>query len=103
LPAMLERAARICRHDDAAAPHGGHGGHGGLSFVDRHERLQSFSWDEIRVRARSVAGALQKLGVRRGDRVALLFPTSPEFFDAFFGVALAGGVPVPLYPPVRLG
>ena len=30
-------------------------------------------------------------------------PTSPEFYDAFFGALLAGAVPVPLYPPVRLG
>ena len=27
----------------------------------------------------------------------------PAFFDAFFGCVLAGFVPVPLYPPVRLG
>jgi acyl-CoA synthetase (AMP-forming)/AMP-acid ligase II len=38
-----------------------------------------------------------------GDRVALVLPTAPSFFDAFFGVMLAGLVPVPLYPPVRLG
>ena len=30
-------------------------------------------------------------------------PTGPDFLDAFFGALLAGAVPVPLYPPVRLG
>ena len=35
--------------------------------------------------------------------MALLLPTSPAFMDAFFGTLLAGAVPVPLYPPVRLG
>jgi len=35
--------------------------------------------------------------------VALVYPTCAGFFDAFFGVLLAGAVPVPLYPPVRLG
>jgi acyl-CoA synthetase (AMP-forming)/AMP-acid ligase II len=35
--------------------------------------------------------------------VGVVFPTDPGFFDAFFGVLLAGAVPVPLYPPVRLG
>ena len=27
--------------------------------------------------------------------------TEPAFFEAFFGVLLAGGVPVPIYPPFR--
>ena len=51
-------------------------------------------------RLRRPAGAWAS---RRGDRVALIFPTGIEFFDAFFGALLAGAVPVPLYPPVRLG
>ena len=34
--------------------------------------------------------------------MALVYPTSIEFIDAFFGTILAGAVPVPLYPPVRL-
>ena len=42
-------------------------------------------------------------GVAAGDRVAIVLPTSPAFLDAFFGALLAGAVPVPLYPPVRLG
>jgi acyl-CoA synthetase (AMP-forming)/AMP-acid ligase II len=32
-----------------------------------------------------------------------VFPSTPSFFDAFFGVLLARAVPVPLYPPVRFG
>lgn len=54
-------------------------------------------------RARGVAGALQARGLSRGERVAIVLPTGPEFYDAFFGAVLAGLVPVPLYPPVRLG
>lgn len=76
---------------------------GGLRFLDRAERETWLSWTEVRDRAQAAAGALQAAGVARGDRVALVFPTGPEFFDAFFGVLLAGAVPVPLYPPVRLG
>ncbi|HTO97573.1 MAG TPA: fatty acyl-AMP ligase, partial [Myxococcales bacterium] len=54
-------------------------------------------------RARRAAGGLRDLGVRPGDRVAIVLPTGPSFMDAFFGSVLAGAVPVPLYPPVRLG
>jgi len=36
-----------------------------------------------------------------GDRVAIMLPTSREFFAAFYGALYAGCVPVPLYPPAR--
>jgi fatty-acyl-CoA synthase len=75
----------------------------GLRLLDRSEAAEWRSWSEIRVRALAVCGGLQASGVAPGDRVALVFPTGWEFFDAFFGVALAGAVPAPLYPPVRLG
>ena len=47
------------------------------------------------------AGALRERGVAPGDRVAMMLRTEEAFFDAFFGVLLAGGVPVPVYPPFR--
>jgi fatty-acyl-CoA synthase len=76
---------------------------GGLRFVDRAEQATWVGWSEVRERALAAAGGLLALGVGRGDRVALVFPTGVEFFAAFFGALLAGAVPVPLYPPVRLG
>jgi acyl-CoA synthetase (AMP-forming)/AMP-acid ligase II len=76
---------------------------GGLRFVDRSEAATWFGWGEVRERALAVCGGLRSLGVRSGDRVALIFPTGIEFFEGFFGALLAGAVPVPLYPPVRLG
>ncbi|QRK09878.1 fatty acyl-AMP ligase [Archangium violaceum] len=75
----------------------------GLVFVDAAERETSLSWAQVYGRARRTAAGLQRLGVSPGERVALLLPTSPGFMDAFFGALLAGAVPVPLYPPVRLG
>jgi len=76
---------------------------GGIRFLDRAERDRFVSWTEIRERAMTVCGGLRDLGIERGERVALVFPTGLEFFEAFFGTLLAGAVPVPLYPPVRLG
>lgn len=76
---------------------------GGIRFLDRAERDRWVSWAEIRDRALAVCGGLRDLGIGRGERVALVFPTGLEFFEAFFGTLLAGAVPVPLYPPVRLG
>jgi len=75
----------------------------GLRFIDRQERESFLTWAEVRERALAVAAGLAELGVERGERVVLVMPTGPGFFDAFFGILLAGAVPVPLYPPVRLG
>ena len=47
-----------------------------------------------------LAGALAKLGVKKGDRVILFMPNSPQFVIAYFGVMKAGGIVVatnPLY------
>lgn len=51
--------------------------------------------------AKEVASGLQQDGLRVGETAALMFPTHPDLLSAFFGVLLAGGVPVPLYPPSR--
>lgn len=74
-----------------------------LIFVSRDESDHPVSLSEIRSRARQIAGGLRDHGVAAGDRVALVLPTGPEFVASFFGVLVAGAIPVPLYPPVRLG
>ena len=74
-----------------------------LTFVDAAERETRLSFTEMLHRARRTAGQLAARGVRSGDSVALVLPTGPGFMDAYFGVLCAGAVPVPLYPPVRLG
>jgi len=78
-------------------------GDGGVRFLDRRERAQWLGWAELRERALAVAGGLGALGIERGERIALVYPTGPDFLSAFFGILAAGAVPVPLYPPVRLG
>jgi long-chain acyl-CoA synthetase len=43
-----------------------------------------------------VARALMKMGVKKGDRVAMIQASSPEFVAVFFGIMKAGGIAVPL-------
>jgi Acyl-CoA synthetases (AMP-forming)/AMP-acid ligases II len=43
-----------------------------------------------------VAGALRQRGIRRGDRVGILMPNRPEWFEAFVGIAMSGAIAVPL-------
>lgn len=52
--------------------------------------------------ARAMAGGLLGLGLDSGDRVAIMLPTGRDYFTVFLGILLAGGVPVPIYPPARL-
>jgi 1-acyl-sn-glycerol-3-phosphate acyltransferase len=51
--------------------------------------------------ARRVAAGLLARDVAPGASVAMMLPTSRDFFTAFFGILLAGCVPVPIYPPFR--
>ncbi|MGD8910001.1 MAG: AMP-binding protein [Chromatiales bacterium] len=51
--------------------------------------------------AARVAAGLWEGSVRAGDRVALMLPTGEGYFFSFFGILLAGAVPVPIYPPTR--
>ncbi len=51
--------------------------------------------------ARRVAAGLIHLGFQPGETAAIMLPTGTEYFFSFFGILLAGGVPVPIYPPVR--
>ncbi len=49
-----------------------------------------------------LAGALAKLGVKKGDRVVIFMPNSPQFVVAYYGILKTGGVVVatnPLYAP----
>ena len=64
--------------------------------------LGSLTYAELAARARAVARGLIARDVAPGDRVALMLPTSIDYFIAFFGILYAGAVPVPIYPPMRL-
>jgi acetyl-CoA synthetase len=43
------------------------------------------------------ANGLRRLGLERGDRVALFMPMCPELITAFFAVIAAGGIVLPLF------
>ena len=61
----------------------------------------TISYGALAEKARRAARGLRELQVASGDRVAIMLPTSEDFFVAFFGVLYAGAVPVPIYPPAR--
>ncbi|MCX4239869.1 AMP-binding protein [Paraliomyxa miuraensis] len=60
------------------------------------------SYRALHAASMTVARALRRRGLEHGRCVAIMLPTGIGYFATFMGVLLAGGVPVPLYPPVRL-
>jgi 1-acyl-sn-glycerol-3-phosphate acyltransferase len=72
-----------------------------LVFLDGEGGVEEVSYGELQRRAGLVAGALLARGVEPGESVALMLPSGSEYFAVFLGIQLAGGVPVPLYPPAR--
>ncbi|HET9921087.1 MAG TPA: acetoacetate--CoA ligase [Ktedonobacteraceae bacterium] len=56
---------------------------------ERHSLIE-VSWDELRQKVASVAQALRKMGVQRGDRVVSYMPNIPETLIAFLATASIG-------------
>ena len=54
------------------------------------------SWAEFVERTAKLAGALQKQGMKSGDRVAMLALNSDRYLEYVFGVLWGGGVIVPM-------
>ena len=81
LPAFLRETAS--KHPDATS----------TIFFDRKRTYASLYRD-----VRRFAAGLQRLGVRKGDRVALVLPNCPQFLIAFWGALEAGATVVPTNP-----
>lgn len=60
------------------------------------------SYREMNALSDHMAAALAEMGVKKGDRVGIFMPNTPQFVIAYFGILKAGGVVVavnPTYPP----
>ena len=57
---------------------------------------KSISYGEMYRQVLAFAAALKRLGIRKGDRVALMLPNIPEFPVAYFGILYLGAVVVPI-------
>jgi 1-acyl-sn-glycerol-3-phosphate acyltransferase len=89
LPEVLEWHAR--RHP--GRPH--------IVLQEESGAERTVTYGELDQAARAVAAGLIERGLEPGKAVAIMLPTSVEYFFCYFGILLAGGVPVPIYPPAR--
>ncbi len=56
---------------------------------------RKITWGELRDYVDRLATALADMGVRKGDRVATILPTSPQFIISDYAIQKTGGVHVP--------
>jgi len=76
---LLERAGRVFAASEIVS-----------RLPDR--TLHRYRYRDFHHRARALAGALQRLGLKRGERVATLMWNHYAHLEAYFGIPCAGGV-----------
>ncbi len=71
--------------------------HPDIVAVRTADDSESLTWSELLQRVDAVAGGLAKLGVRRGDTVAIMLGNRSEFHIADLAVATLGATPFSVY------
>ncbi len=80
--AELNYAEHVFRNRSADRP--------ALIFQSEIQPLMEISWDELYQSVASIAAALRRMGVRRGDRVVAYIPNIPQTVMAFLACASIG-------------
>jgi 1-acyl-sn-glycerol-3-phosphate acyltransferase len=72
-----------------------------VAFLPRDGVVEELTYGGLYERASRIAAGLEAAGLEPGQAAGLMLPSGLDYFATFFGVLIAGAVPVPLYPPVR--
>ena len=72
-----------------------------LHLISGNDVTKTVTYGALYEQAARVAEGLLAKGLEPGARVLLMLPTGLDYFFGFFGTLLAGGLPVPIYPPGR--
>ena len=62
---------------------------------------QSYTYGDLLLRATHIAAQLRQRGIKRGDRVGVLFPNHPDYIAAFFAATGIGAVVIPINPLLK--
>lgn len=61
------------------------------------QRRENYTFAQLAELARKFTGVLRSLDFRKGERLAIFLPRSPEWYVTFAGTVRAGGIVVPLF------
>ena len=68
-----------------------------LHFTDFERRRERYTFDDLKRLTSRFGHALKRLGIGRGDRVAVFLPRTPELYISLLGINRIGAIPVPLF------
>lgn len=54
------------------------------------------TYQRLEKETEQTANLLRNIGIKKGDRIALLFSNSPKFFEIIYGIMRIGAIPVPI-------
>jgi 1-acyl-sn-glycerol-3-phosphate acyltransferase len=72
-----------------------------VTVLQDQQQPHPVSYSQLAQDAAAVAAGLQAAQVAPRETVAIMLPTCPEYFSVYFGILIAGAIPVPIYPPAR--
>lgn len=75
--------------------------HAANQFPDRiaiHFMGKELTYQQLYQQSLKLASYLQRIGIEKGDRVAIMLPNTPQSVISFFGILLAGGIVVQTNP-----
>jgi long-chain acyl-CoA synthetase len=58
---------------------------------------QTWSWAQVLEQVREIAGGLANVGLKRGDKIAVVGDNRPQLYWAMSAAQMLGGIPVPVY------
>jgi len=70
----------------------------GFRFITARGQDHYYAYEALGREARRRAAKLMALGLKQGDRIALVIPDPEQFVLSFLGATVAGLVSVPIYP-----
>ena len=81
LPEILNETASLWSNQQA------------ISFYD-----QNWTYEELKANVDLLAASLQSLGVKKGDRVALMLPNCPQYIISYYAILTVGAIVVQINP-----
>ncbi len=66
-------------------------------IYDADDRQEKYTYEEMRVLSNKFANVLTKYGIKKGDRVFIFMPRSPELYVATMGILKVGAIAGPLF------
>ncbi|MBZ4688154.1 MAG: acetate--CoA ligase [Clostridiales bacterium] len=60
-------------------------------------REESYTFEDLSIMSNKFGNVLKELGIKKGDRVFIFLPRSPELYTAFLGILKIGAIAGPLF------